>query len=562
MLDAGDQAPGFSLTRLDGTTSRVENGSLPKPLLLVFLETDCPTCRLTNPYLNRLFRKLGDGATILGISQDAERPTRQLVEQTPIEFPVAVDVDLSVTRLYDPVAVPTLVLIGSNGRIVQTLSGFNKKALNQIASTMAGGQLVIAEPFDGAPDTKFGCASRHLEAIGEGELAEAVNPYLKRAARASRIELDDSVDPFDYCTRFGDPLPVVPPTVERVERMLSSTALPPEDVVALIPPNYGAATVEKIAANAVMAGCNPEMMRVLIPLVRAVCDERFNIHGVQATTHFAAPLVIVNGPVRQELGFVCGSNVFSNVGRANSTLGRALQLILTNLGGARPGEIDMSTLGNPGKFSFCIAENEEENPWEPLHVEMGFNPEQSTVSLFAGESPHGVSEHMARDGQDVLKTISRALATVWSYRVCAGVEAVVVLCPEHVKTLYRDGFTKQAVRDFLFENTGIPVRHYKDSGGEGTQYVKLYREAVIDSEPCYLKFGDPSAIKIVVAGGTAGKFSAVIGSWAAGPRGSQMVTYPLGAQASVPALPASQPLTKQEQARMPALPGDTCAPRR
>jgi peroxiredoxin len=539
MLDAGDQAPGFSLTGLDGRISRVENGSQPKPLLLVFIETDCPTCRLTNPYLNRLFTELGDRAAVLGISQDPEGPTRDLVEQTPIEFPVAVDLDLKVTRLYDPIAVPTLLLIGSDGRIVQTLSGFDKHALNQIASAIAGTPVVIAEPFDGAPDTKFGCASRHLETLGEGELAEAVNPYIRRAARATRIELDDSIDPFEYCAQFGDPLPVIPPTVERVERMLASVALAPDEVVALIPPNYGAATVEKIAANAVMAGCNPEMMRVLIPLIRAVCDERFNIHGVQATTHFAAPLVIVNGPVRRELSFVSTSNVFSNVGRTNSTLGRALQLILTNLGGARPGDIDMSTLGNPGKFSYCIAENEEENPWEPLHVEMGFKAEQSTVSLFAGESPHGVSEHMARRGKDVLKAISRALATVWSYRLCAGVEAVVVICPEHVKTIHRDGFTKQTARDFLFENTGIPVRHYEDGSGEGTQNVKHYRKAVIDGEPCYLKFADPSALKILVAGGTAGKFSAVIGSWAAGPRGSQMVTYPLGAQASLPASPGA-----------------------
>jgi hypothetical protein len=260
--------------------------------------------------------------------------------------------------------------------------------------------------------------------------------------------------------------------------------------------------------------------------VRAGCDERFNMHGVQATTHFAAPLIIINGPVRRELGFASGSNVFSNVARANSTLGRALQLMLVNLGGARPGEIDMSTLGNSGKFSYCIAENEEESPWEPLHVELGFSAGSSALTLFAAEPPRGVSEHTARSGRQVLKSISRALATVFSYRMCVGVEAIVILCPEHVKTLWRDGFTKQAARHFLQENTGIPVRDY-DADGEGTQHVKLYREAVIDGEPCYLKFQDASAIKIIVAGGTAGKFSAVVGSWAAGPRGSQMVTYPI-----------------------------------
>jgi peroxiredoxin len=525
VLEAGGQAPNFSLTRLDGASARFAGGPKSQMQLLVFFETDCPTCRLAIPYLNRLSRELGESPPILGISQDSEAPTCELIEQAPIDFPVALDRDLNVTRLYDPIAVPTLFLIGGDGIIAKAVSGFDKRALNEIATAMSGAELVIAEPFDGAPDTKYGCTSRHLEADSEGELAGAANPYIKRAPRASRIEVDDSIDLFEFCSSFGDPLPVIPPTVERVERMLAATPLAPEEVIALIPPNYGAATVEKIAANAVMAGCKAEMMRVLIPLVRAVCDERFNIHGVQATTHFAAPMVIVNGPIRGELGFASASNVFSNVARANSTLGRALQLILTNVGGARPGEIDMSTLGNPGKFSYCIAENEEANPWEPLHVEMGFKPDQSTLSLFAGEPPHGVSEHQARDGTQVLKAICRALATVWSYRVCIGVEAMVVLCPEHVRTLHRDGFNKQALRDFLYEHTGVPLRHYEEGFGEGVPYQRLYKQATIDGEPCYLKFQDPSAIKLVVAGGTAGKFSAVIGSWQAGPRGSQMVTY-------------------------------------
>jgi len=269
-------------------------------------------------------------------------------------------------------------------------------------------------------------------------------------------------------------------------------------------------------------------MRVLVPLVRAVCDERFNVHGVQATTHFAAPLVIINGPVRNELGFAYRQNVFSNVARANSTLGRALQLILLNLGGARPRAIDMSTLGSPGKFSYCIAEHEEANPWEPLHVERGFEPQQSALTLFAAEAPHGVSEHTARRPEQVLKSICYALANVWTYRTCLSSEAIVVLCPEHARTIHRAGWTKQEVREFLFENTGVPVRAYEDAAdAEGSQRVSTYQEILIDGERCYRKFQSPASIRLVVAGGTAGKFSAVLGSWAAGPRGSEMVTYPI-----------------------------------
>ncbi len=506
MIEAGQKAPQF------GSKATSE-----EPCLLVFLETDCPTCRLTIPYLNRLAEQT---AQVIGISQDPETLTRQFVEQTSAAFPVEVDSNLQLTRAYDPVAVPAFVLVGADGYVKRAQIGFDKDELNAIATEM--GRHPIADAHDGAPQRKPGCSSRHLEPVDSSAPAEPLNVYSAVGARASRIDVSE--DPYEYCVReFGDPLPVVPPTVERVEHMMRG--LDPAQVIGMIPPCYGEATVEKIAANAVMAGCEPAMMAVLLPLVRAVCDERLNIHGVQGTTHFAAPLIIVNGPIRRRLGFACGQNVFSNVARANSTLGRALQLILRNLGGAMPDGIDMSTLGNPGKFAYCIGENEEETPWEPLHVDLGFRSDQSAITLFAGEAPHGVSEHQARSAKGVLKAIAHALATVWSYRACMAAEALVVLGLEHVRTIHRDGFRKQDAREFLFNNTGIPIRAYDDDG-EGTRQTHLYREVIIDGERCYQKFRSPDAIGIIVAGGGAGKFSAVIGSWATGSRGSQKVTYP------------------------------------
>jgi thiol-disulfide isomerase/thioredoxin len=496
--------------------------------LVVFFETDCPTCQLALPYFNAL---AADGVQVIAVSQDDEARTHAFVRHMGIDYPVAQDHGLKLSLAYDPQSVPTTYLLNEQGRVVKSLAGFDKAGFNELAAAL--GHAPIAGDDDGAPAWKPGCGSRHLEPPGEvaGHDDEASSePLLRRVAGpASKIELKDTEDPVEYCYRaFDDALPVVPPTLEKVAAMLKACSLAPESVVARVPPCYGEATVEKIAANAVMAGCQPEMMRVLVPLVRAVCDERFNAHGVQATTHFAAPLVIINGPVRSELGFWSRQNVFSNVARANSTLGRALQLILLNIGGGRPDGIDMSALGNSGKFSFCIAENEEENPWEPFHVSRGLRREQSALSLFAAEPPRGVSEHTAQRGETVLRAICQALATVWSYRVCMRPEAVVVLCPEHVKTLHRDGFSKQQVRQFLFENTGIPLRYYAtQDGGEGTQLVASYRQITIQDEPCYQKFSAPEAIHIVVSGGTAGKFSAVLGSWATGPAGSQMVTYPV-----------------------------------
>jgi hypothetical protein len=506
MIEAGQRAPHYSSLEPSGESH-----------LLVFLETDCPTCRLAIPYLNRLAEQK---ARMTGISQDSEILTNEFVEQASVAFPIRVDVDLTLSRAYDPIAVPAFVLVGADGFVKRTQIGFDKDELNKIAAEM--GRRPVADAHDGAPQRKPGCTSRHLELLDSSPPPKPLNLYAAVGNRASRIEVSE--DPYEYCMReFGDPLPVIPPTLERVERMMAGRD--PRQVLGMIPPCYGEATVEKIAANAVMAGCEPQMMDVLLPLVRAVCDERLNIHGVQATTHFAAPLVIVNGPIRRKLGFACGQNLFSNVSRANSTLGRALQLILRNIGGATPDGIDMSALGNPGKFSYCIAENEEESPWEPLHVELGFQAEESAITVFAGEAPHGVGEHRSRTARGILKAISRALATVWNYRVCMTVEAFVVLGLEHVRTIQRDGFKKQDVREFLFENTGIPLSAYDDDG-EGTNQTHLYKEITVDGQRCYQKFRSPDSIGIVVAGGGAGKFSAVIGSWATGPRGSQRVSYP------------------------------------
>ena len=528
------KAPPFSLRRLDGTAWNLTDETAGRPGILFFFETDCPSCRLSVPYFKRLADWLGDSAAVVGISQDPVEPTREIVSRLGMDFSVVLDTDLSVSRLYDPLAVPTLFLVDAEGRIVRQHTGFEKAAFNEWAVVLGGligkEAVEIADPFDGVPQNKPGCVSRHREEVTEGEAASALDLYAQDGPPASRIEVSEGQDLFDICVQagFSDPLPVVPPTMARVERMIEAAGLPPTRVVAQVPPNYGFATVEKVAANAVMAGCRPEMMPVLMSALWAACDERFNLHGVQGTTHIAAPLMIINGPVRRELGFVSGSGVFSNTAHANSSLGRAFQLVLTHIGGARPGEIDMSTLGNPGRFSFCIAENEENSPWEPLHVERGIGPDESAVTMYAAEPPRSVSEHNARDARAVLRTICHTLATVWTLRACGSHEALVVVGLEHAATIARNGLSKQDVREFLFDHTGVPLRLYNnDDGGEGTQATARYEEIVIDGEPCYRKFGRPEAIHLMVAGGDAGKFSAVLGSWAAGPRGSQMVTYPI-----------------------------------
>ena len=542
MLTPGDSAPDFSLRRLDGTDWRLDEEAARGPLLLTFIETDCPTCRLTVPYLKRLAEVLGpNGHRVVAVSQDGAQETRELVDAYDVSFPVLLDIDLDVSRSYDPLSVPALFLVGDGGRIELSEVGFHKGDLNSAAEKILSGLglpvRTVADLDDGAPLMKPGCASRHLEsamAVGAVEASgepspEPIDLRPEREPRASRLTLAEDEDAYEYCMSagFSPFLPVVPPTAERVDAFLEVIPHPPDRVVGLVPPCFGPATIEKITANAVMAGCKPEYMEVLIPVIRGACDERFNLHGVQATTHTATPLIILSGPAAKRLGFASGAGVFGNVARANSSVGRALQLIMANLGGALPGEIDMSELGNPGRFSYCVAENHEESPWEPLHVELGFGQDESTVTLFAAGGLREVSEHTARTGAGVLRTVAATLSMIRSWRLCGRVEGLVVVCPEHAVTLNSDGFSKSDVRDFLFEHTGVPLRAFDHEGTEGTQYRDSYEEVLIDGEPHYRKFKDPSQIRIIVAGGTAGKFSAVLGGWQGGSGGSQMVTYPV-----------------------------------
>src|SRR5919197_3324032 len=197
-------------------------------------------------------------------------------------------------------------------------------------------------------------------------------------------------DPIEMLFERGatDGLPVVPPTRERVERMLAGAPdRRREELIGTLGPCYGEATVEKVAINAVMAGCRPEYFPVVLAGVEALCDERLCAHGLNVTLFSAAPWAIINGPIRLQIGLNCGHNALGHGFRANATIGRALRLIIMNIGGAKPQQITKATLGHPAQFTFCVGENEEERPWEPLHVGKGFRADQSTITLFGGHSP-------------------------------------------------------------------------------------------------------------------------------------------------------------------------------
>jgi hypothetical protein len=329
-------------------------------------------------------------------------------------------------------------------------------------------------------------------------------------------ELDAQAIEDLYARGVTDGLPVVPPTRALVERAVAASGRKAGDLVAMVPPNYGRATVEKIAINAVMAGCRPEYLPVVIAAVEAVCDEAFDLHGVSATTNAPSPLVIVNGPIRGSLEINSGAGVFGSGWRANATIGRALRLVCLNLGGARPGVVSMSTLAHPGRYSYCIGEYEEVSPWESLAVEHGFGAEQSTVALLAADAPLGVYAQRSRTPDDLLPTLAASMAVISHHKMTHWGDTLVVLSPEHAKIFGDAGWKKGDVRRWLHDRLQWPVRELLPGldGGEGLpeHVVAKFRDPGRENA-MIPKFRSPENIKLVVAGGTAGRFSAIVPGW-------------------------------------------------
>jgi hypothetical protein len=270
-----------------------------------------------------------------------------------------------------------------------------------------------------------------------------------------------------------------------------------------------------VAINAVMAGCRPEYLPVVIAALEAACTERFNIHGVLATTYSVGPVVIVNGPITRAIGMNAGINVLGQGNRANATIGRALQLLIRNVGGGRPGEVDRATLGNPGKYTFCFAENEEGSPWEPLSVERGLPPGTSAVTLFAGEGPRTVFDQLSRTPESLARSFAWCLRSVAHPKLARDYEAIVVVSPEHGRVLREAGWSKARLREEIVTLLTIP-------GDELIRGACGIAEGMPTAEtlPKFL----PDRLWFVHAGGSAGLFSSIIGSWVAGDYGSQPVT--------------------------------------
>lgn len=337
------------------------------------------------------------------------------------------------------------------------------------------------------------------------------------ALQSKRITIEDSIEAVSqhfYERGWTDGLPIVPPTADRVERMLTGTSRKPEESLGAMPPRWGEATIEKIAISAVMAGCLPAYLPILIAAVEAMLDERYPLYGLQATTHPGAPLAIVNGPIVKEVGLNYSYGLFGPGWQANATIGRAIRLMLLNIGGAIPGKVDRATMGSPAKYTYCIAENEEANPWEPLHVEAGFDRNTSTVTMSSGESPHNINDHVCTSAEHILAIAADTMATIG---VNFPLVPLLVLCPEHAATIAADGWSKDDVKRFIFEHARIPLPEARASGmyGQG-MWPRWWESSNPDAKIPITR--DWQDIMVIVAGG-AGKHSMFIptfGHWFGG----------------------------------------------
>jgi len=272
---------------------------------------------------------------------------------------------------------------------------------------------------------------------------------------------------FQYLAKKGwtDGLPVLPPTREAVGEMIKASGFDKDESLGVVPPLNGIATIERIAANAVMAGCLPEYFPIVIAAVKGLLQPGFNLNGVQTTTGNVAPLIIVNGPCRNALEINYSSNVLGQGWRANSTIGRAIRLVLTNIGGAMPGIYDKATLGQPAKYTFCIGENEEENPWEPLHVERGLKHEMDAVSVVGCSGVHSIIDEASKTAKGIIMTMALSMMGGATSGVTSS-EALLIICPEHAATLSAGGYSKKNIRQELFTRARTPHENISDDNLE------------------------------------------------------------------------------------------------
>ena len=330
----------------------------------------------------------------------------------------------------------------------------------------------------------------------------------KSTLASAGYDVADAFEANELFQRNGwtDGLPIVPPTEAGVLRFLEAVHLAANDVVGIEPVRRRRITAEKVAIAAVMAGCLPEYMPVVVAIIKAMCEPEFGLHGSTASTGGSAPFIVVNGPIRTSLAMNATHNAFANASRANATIGRSVRLFIVNVLGGIPGQLDRSTLGHPGKFTFCIAEDEEGSPWTPLSVERGVPAGSSAITVMAAESPHQIMNEWTQDPKEILDTYVAAIrSNMLTYSIWEGNYAMVVPM-QHRQIFAAAGWGKRDIRQYVHETARVKRREWRSVGKAAVAGRK-------DEDRAYCALRSPDDLLVVAAGGPAGGFGAVVPPW-------------------------------------------------
>ena len=469
--------------------------------LTLIVKKECETCQLVEP----LVPAIATACNLTVFSQDDPA--------FPAGVAVEDDTHLEHSWRNNIQTVPTLIAYSDDGQEIDRLEGWEKSAWEGLSGCSFEGDLPAFRP---------GCGSMTQDPGMPGKLAAIYDADL---IASREITLGSDEDEMEACFDRGwsDGLPVVPPTQQRVLNMLTGTTRSPDEVVGQVPPDLAECTIEKIAINAVLAGCKPEYLPVVLAAVEAALQDEFCMHGLLATTYFSGPLVIVNGPLSRAIGMNAKGNALGQGNRANATIGRALQLVIRNVGGGKPQGVDRSAFGNPGKYTFCFAEDETNSCWESLAVERGYDDSVSTVTLFPADGVQGVVDQSSRDPESLCRSFAASLRAVGHTKMVMAADAILVVSPEHERVFRLAEWSKHQVRDEIMGLlTGPGSELIQGAGGIAEGLPEKLKDAQIS------KFRE-GGFHIVRAGGSAGMFSAIIAGWAAsGSIGSTMVTKEIG----------------------------------
>ncbi len=474
--------------------------------VIVVLKRDCATCEMVAPVLRSLSHK-----HLLALVASQDDPT--FPESLAPGLSIVDDRDLTLSFGLELDTVPT-VIRWDNGVEVERIVGWSSSQWSAFFG------VELAAEFPALPAQRPGCGSKTQDLGVPEALAIKFGAWPFNARPVELAGAEDEMEAM-YDRGWTDGLPVVPPTPARVLRMLAGTSRGAQEVVAVVPPDLAPCTVEKVAINAVMAGCLPEYFPVVLAAVEAACTSTFNGHGLLATTYFSGPVLVVNGPIARRIGMNSGVNVFGQGNRANSTIGRALQLVIRNIGGGLPGGVDRATMGNPGKVGFSFAESEDAAAaagWVSLATERGMAPGTSAVTLFAGEGPRAIVDQKSRTAESLAKSFAACLRTVAHPKLPFAFDALVAVSPEHLRTFAAAGWDRARLREELFVLLTIPGAEIVQGAGGIAEGVPA---AFADTT--FTKFR-PEGLQFVHCGGDAGMFSAVMGGWVNGGEGSEPIT--------------------------------------